>query len=183
MTEAREPTQQTLRWQQWVAAMLTLLVCLSVVAPSLGSRPEDSYPLSTYPMFATARGTPLVHQLVGVNADGQRFPVPPELLGTSEVLQAKALIKQAVEGGRKARRRLCEQVLARLRDAAESARSSDSADWVTVELIAARYDAIAYLTESPRPISTRRLQRCRLATPRAAEARPRSDPRSGGHER
>jgi hypothetical protein len=154
LNSQRDKAQARVAWQRRAAVLVTLLVGFLVALPGLGSSLKDSYPLSTYPMFAKARGTPLVHQLVGVDGEARRFPVPPELLGTSEVLQAKALIKQAVKRGRTARRKLCEQVSARARD------SGDYPNWVAVELIAARYDAIAYLTQAPRPVSSRRLQRC-----------------------
>lgn len=118
---------------------------------------EDSFPLSTYPMFSRSRTAPTVFQLRGYDAAGRLVRIGPELLGTSEVLQAKVMIAAAVRQGRRAQRELCQRVATR------TAHHADYAHLRRIELIAARYDAIAYFTKGPQPLSVRRLTRCRPA--------------------
>lgn len=74
---------------------------------------HDSFPLSTFPMFSRAR--PLlvtIDRVMEVDAQGER-PVPPSVVASGEVLQAKVAIARATSrpGGAKA---LCSAVASRL---------------------------------------------------------------------
>jgi hypothetical protein len=100
--------------------------------------PRDSFPLSSYPMFARARTSAglTLDYFVAVAPGGERSFVTPDDVGSAEVLQARSAIIDAVRGGRGARQRLCTAVAARL------ARRRVLG---TLRLVRGRHDAIAYL--------------------------------------
>lgn len=103
---------------------------------------EDSFPLSTYPMFSHERPRELtmVHAL-GLDAEGERTPLPPMIsAGNREVLQSMATLQQAVGGGRA--RAQCEEI-------AERVRSDGSLDEVReVEISTDTFDTVAYFAEA-----------------------------------
>jgi hypothetical protein len=132
---------------------VTIAAALAVVWPTL-SDARDSFPLSTFPMFAAERGFPELDTLRGVTAEGERVSLPPKLLGTTEVMQARAIVARAAAGGKKAARQLCSSVAQRL------ASSPDFVHVQQLELSTDRYDAIRYFTESTAPIRSRIRARC-----------------------
>lgn len=134
----------------------SVVLCLLTASPVLWA--HDSFPLSSYPMFAAPPGTPILHKFL-VHRGGEPEVLPPSALGTSEVLQARALTRRAVQSGATARRRLCLEVAQRL-DGDPAYRGASQ-----VELVAVRYEPVAYFTSSqpPRPLSTESLTRCPVA--------------------
>ena len=78
-------------------------VLLGATLSPLARHPDDdSFPLSTYPMFSHERPRELVmvHAL-GLDAQGERMPLPPMIsAGNREVLQSMATLQQAVSAGR-----------------------------------------------------------------------------------
>jgi hypothetical protein len=138
-----------------------LLVTIALLWPAFGPLSRDSFPLSTYPMFAAHRGQPALNKLVGVDASGAERAIPPRLLGSSEVLQAKALIDAAARNKQK-RARLCEAV-------AERVLHDSNFDAVSeLLLLRLRYDPVAYFERGPTPVERRVLGRCQV--PRAGAA-------------
>lgn len=134
------------------AAMLGL-----VLWPALRSPPVDGFPLSTYPMFSQGRRDPtaVVERAVGVTADGQRRPVPPRLVGSEEVLQARALVARSLAQGGGASRALCRDIAARV------AAAPAFADVVSVELRADTFDAVAFLAGREEPLRSKVHVRCK----------------------
>lgn len=122
--------------------------------PAFVDPAEDSYPLSTYPMFSTPRGKPYVLQVVARDEAGAEEPLPPHFLGNHETLQAAAAIQGAVREGRA--KTLCKKVAKRV------AQSPDHARFTHVAVQGARFDAVAYLTEGREPIFRKRYARCRV---------------------
>lgn len=123
------------------AYAISIAVIAAVLYPLSFDRRTDSFPLSSYPMFARAQPEPTVVAVYMIAVgDGFRRSVPPELVGTSEVLQAQATIRGALRRGTRAMRALCERVAARVAAAEPFAAASE------VRLIKGRFDAIAYLT-------------------------------------
>lgn len=141
------------RWQRARGWAFAVCGVTAVVFPTCTALP-DSFPLSTYPMFARPRGQPEIVQLIAVTRAGERLSVPPALLGTSEVLQAKVLLEKTARGGKKRRLRLCREVAAR------AAKDGEASDWVRLELVRARFDPITYFTQARRAISRKRLAHC-----------------------
>lgn len=129
-----------------VGAALIGAVCF----PMLRSTSTDSYPLSNYPMFSRARPRAVdIDHLVAITKGGERRVVPPGLVASDEVLQAKVVIATAVGRGRASARALCLAVAARLRAHAEWA------DTVRIEVRSDRYDAHRYFDGDRAPVHSR----------------------------
>lgn len=139
---------------------VTIVLCLATALPLLGLREKDSFPISTYPMFATPRGEAKLYRLVAVLGEGTVRPIPPELVAGAELLEAKSRITRAARAGAKARRALCERVAAAL------VTSPDFASASAVELEEARYDALAYFEGIRAPKARKTLTRCAVASER-----------------
>lgn len=94
---------------------LVSLVLLVAVAYPLRRDPAygDSFPLSTYPMFAFERpgARVAIDYVVATSADGARRHVPPDLVANHEVMQALMTIRRAVRSGKAST--LCAEVAAR----------------------------------------------------------------------
>ena len=132
----------------------------AVLSP-LVAMDQDSFPISSYPMFARPRGQPDLYAVVARAADGREVRLPASVVASSEPLQTKVLIQRSVEQGPEAMQVLCRAVAARVADSPEALRS--------VEIVRRRYDPIAYFTRGPEPIEQARLSSCRVprrGTPR-----------------
>ncbi len=133
-----------------------LSLLAATLAPAFRDAERDSFPFSTYPMFARRGGPVTVHFAEGVDVDGQRVRLAPELVANSEVMQAAKTLRQAVNGGRAAKRRLCERIAARVREEPELA------SVVSVQLVAASFEPVRYFVSGPEPETRRVHQRCRV---------------------
>jgi hypothetical protein len=104
---------------------------------------RDGFPLSTYPMFSSERGTEakLAH-VVARRADGSASPLPPRMLGTAEIMQAAQIARNAAKDRGRARD-LCARVAERI------AGDADWSDVVAIEVRTDSYDAVAYWSEAP----------------------------------
>lgn len=141
------------------------VVLLGAMLYPLQTEPQrDSFPLSTYPMFSIARPAFIeIGHVVGVGADDQRRPLPPELVASGEVLQAKVAILATIQRGRRAVRDLCAEVSARIA-------SDPSLSWVVwVEVRTDRYQVAGYFSGAKQPLSGRLHARCKV--PREGAAR------------
>ncbi len=138
------------------AYLVSIVVMGAVAWPLTWKRGEDSFPLSSYPMFARARedATIEVQYAVGVTADGQRRSIEPALLGTREVLQARSMIATAVAQGASATKALCQRI-------AEAAATAGS-PLVEIRIVTGTHDAIAYLTGRDRAGAERIHGLCRV---------------------
>jgi hypothetical protein len=139
----------------WGLALVLLSAWPALLDPS-----DDSYPLSTYPMFSRSRGQPTLFRMVGIERDGTEHAVPPSLIANSETLQAAATLAGAVHAGRGASRSLCRKVASRM--ATENALGSVR----TLEIRSVRFDPIDYFVTSNEPLEAKRVQRCRVRSPR-----------------
>ncbi len=112
---------------------MTVLVLLAVVSPAL--RDHDSFPLSTYPMYAGARAdTDVFSFVVGVDADGARIPLSLGVIArTDDALVAQAEVDARVAGGDADG--LCTEVAARVPD-----------DVARVEVVTERHDLVVLAT-------------------------------------
>jgi len=122
-----------------VAAVIAAVL---VVAPVFRQPPRDSFPLSTYPMFATDRGpVAAVNTVLAIDANGATHTLSPEIIGGSdEVILAAATVTRAIrEGSAEA---LC-------RTAAERA---DGDDWLLLRVVTHRYDTVEYLAGDREPV-------------------------------
>lgn len=145
------------------AAAGAWLVGLTLVALTLSplARPadHDSFPFSSYPMFAHGRADAIteVDRALALDAAGSAAPLPPRMLGSDEVLQAASTLRQAVRRGKRASARLCRQIARRV--AADPA----FADAVAVDVVRERYDAVRYFAGDTAPVAApERKARCEV---------------------
>lgn len=146
-----------------VAYLVGFGATAAVLSP-LGSGATDSFPISTYTMFARPRGQPTMFAVVAQTADGSEQRLPPALVGSSEVLQTKVLIQRSVEAGPEAMAELCRAIADRI------AASPEGNSLRHVDIVRRRYDPIAYFVTGPEPIEQERLLRCPVPRPSSPES-------------
>jgi hypothetical protein len=135
-----------------------------VISPAIARAPEDSFPLSTYPMFSHGRkdATVTVDHAVAIGEDGREDPVPPRLVGSDEVLQARATIGRAARRGAREARALCAAIAERVRASGELGAARH------VEIRTTKIDAVAWFAAAgddappPEPLSVKRHARCEV---------------------
>lgn len=128
-----------------------------VAAPGFGDPAADTYPLSTYPMFARPRGKPLLSFVEGATPNNT-VRLPPELIAHDEIMQAVVTVRRAVQAGPEALRQLCTRIAANV----VSAPAYD--DVYEVRIVSARFDPVGYFTAGPTP--EERMEHFRCAVPR-----------------
>ncbi|MCY3850757.1 MAG: hypothetical protein OXF75_08160 [Acidimicrobiaceae bacterium] len=99
--------------RRWSIRLLPVFAALLVLSPLLRDPASDTYPLSTYPMFATDRGN--VHRIataVERTDDGFVRLSPKLIAGTDEAVLASVTVTRAVRLGEADI--LCEEILERL---------------------------------------------------------------------
>jgi hypothetical protein len=142
-----------------IGAGMTALVLSPLVTGA-----ADSFPISDYPMFARRPGQPILFAIVAAADDGGERRLPPDLIGSGEVLQTKALIQRSVQLGPTAMAELCQATAQRVAD------SPSGAGLAHVDIERRRYDPIGYFMDGPIPIERERLFRC--AIPATAPSGP-----------
>lgn len=120
--------------QRSAAAVLSLALIGAAASPVLRAPRDDGFPLSTYPMFAT---TLTLDYPLGVTTTGGRRYLHPRLVGSSEILQAVAVIARARQAGELPA--LCARIARRV--AAHDA----YADVVAIRIVTGSHDAVAFL--------------------------------------
>ena len=121
------------------AAAVSLALIAATLWPLVLDPREDSFPLSTYPMFAWKRETKQTfHYALGETGAGGRRTLRPALVGTTEVLQAIRVFDRAMND-RAELARLCDAIAARV------ARDSAFADVVAIRIVTGTHDAVEYL--------------------------------------
>ncbi len=131
-------------WLSGVYAYAVWIALLGIVVmPGIRNQPEhryDSFPWSSYPMFAHSRKTSktVVHHAVGYTEDGERRRLPPRLVANDEVLQAAATIRNEIRRGGRRSRALCRRI------ARNTAASPAYDEVVRVEIVTDHYDCIEY---------------------------------------
>ena len=122
----------------------------AVLAPPVLWPERDSYPLSTYPMFASDRGTrSSLAVAVGIDRDGAVHRLSAsEVSGTDEVMLAVQTVRRAVAGGRADD--LCRAVAGRTRDGS----------LVAVEVRTEVVDSVGWLQGQREPESVTVHARC-----------------------
>src|SRR5688572_23609975 len=139
-----------------VAYGVGFAMLVAVAAPGFGDPSQDSYPLSTYPMFARPRDRPVLHFAEGVDAEGRVVRLPPALVANGEVMQAAARVRRAVSAGEEASASLCSSVAER------TARSPEHQGVVRVQIVSARFDPIRYFELGPEPEERLVQARCKV---------------------
>ena len=120
---------------------------------------RDSFPLSSYPMFAHGRTDSSLSAVYAVafDADGTRHWVPTRLVGSREVLQARAVYERAARSGPRATRALCQAIAGRI----AALREGELVGSNEVRVMRGRHDSIAYF-ESGKIGRERALVTCKV---------------------
>lgn len=145
--------------QLWIGTAVSLVITGLVLSPAFGDPSEDSFPLSTYPMFSRAKPDPslVLTQALAVFTNGDRKPLPPKLAtGNEEVIQAMRMIIDETYGGEDRAKSFC-------RDIADRINRSSSSPWkdaIAVEIVRSHFDTVAYFEKASEPLSRRTLKRC-----------------------
>ena len=137
------------------AYTVSAIVLGLVLAPALRAPTYDSFPTSSYPMFARdrAREATVAH-VVAISDDGRHRPIPPPLVANDEVLQAAATIHAALR--RKKAMKLCLDVAERV------AVHPDWVEFTWLEVPRDRYDVITYFEGETKPKDRDIRARCRI---------------------
>ncbi|HSD87224.1 MAG TPA: hypothetical protein VLB44_06905 [Kofleriaceae bacterium] len=124
-----------------VAAVVVSLALIGATLEPLARDPyDDSFPLSTYPMFATKRpAIQTFRYALGETRDGKRRTLSPSMIGSGEILQALKIVEHAVGKGRGELAALCQQIAARV------AADGDFNDVVAIRIVSGTHDAVEYL--------------------------------------
>jgi len=143
------------RQRPLAAAVGSLVLVAATLWPVARDPREDGFPLSTYPMFATARPTTLVMSYpLGETAHGN-VALLPRLIGSPEVLQARAIVERAVAGGRNGMAQLCGRIAERV------ALEEQFRDVTGIRIVSGTHDAIEFLVRDQRG-PERLLARCEV---------------------
>lgn len=133
-------TQDAAHWspaaRAWAAAVSVVLVVLVLVPAFVG---KDGFPLSNYPMFSQPKGTSArVYHVLGISSRGEHRPLPPEAVGTDEIMQAYQTVKLASRRGPVAAAEFCTRT-------AEAVRGDEEfADLEALQVRIDTFDAVAY---------------------------------------
>lgn len=130
-----------------------------VAAPGFGDPDDDSYPLSTYPMFARARDKPWLSSAEGVDSSGQSVRLSPSIVANDEVMQAAATVRRAVAAGPVALAALCSTIAGRV------ATDTSYQSVRHVRIVSARFDPVGYFVEGPVPEERSEHVRCDVSRP------------------
>ena len=147
------------------AYTVSAVLLAAVLSPGLRDAQDprnDSFPLSTYPMFSYDKPrTATVTSAVALGADGLEVPLAPEFIGTSETMQALRTIQNSVRAGRERAAELCGAIAERV------ARSNDPelARANRVAFVTLTVDSIHFLSGDRTPLGRWIEQRCKIKRP------------------
>lgn len=138
-----------MRTNRVTAAVVSIALLGATLEPLFRKPWDDSFPLSTYAMFAFKQPTKLTMEYAfGVTASGERHTLTPQIVGSGEVLQALTVIARAKAQNELPR--LCAQIASRVADLGRYA------DVTEIRIVSGTHDAVDYLvrhvegTELPR---------------------------------
>src|SRR5947207_11665441 len=128
------------RWRAWAAAGVAVVVVGAV--PVVLDR--DSFPLSTFPMFAAdIPATQSIDTAVGGRPDGSTVRLTPaQIAGTTVVNQAVSVVSTAIASGQAAE--FCAAVAGRVQGGDDGA--------TAVEVVTERYGAAAWFEGDRTPV-------------------------------
>ena len=142
------------------AYLITTLLAGAVAAPLFGILRSDSFPISTYPMFASARASEVaISHALAVRTDGERRPLPPSAVANAEVIQAFETVRQALRQGPEATQALCDRIAAGL------AHSGGQGGTKRVEIVTDRFDAVSYFKGDTQPLASTVHAQCEVRSP------------------
>ena len=144
---------------------LSAVMLVAVLAPlSLDPQDptQDSFPLSTYPMFSYDRDRTFdLIVAVARGPDGFGAKVPPRFVASAEAMHAQKALMKAVSRGRT--RPMCREIAGRIADSPDGGASAGLKPAREVAIVESTVDVLDYLAGDTAPEKTRVLTRCRIA--------------------
>jgi hypothetical protein len=130
---------------------------LATLAPILHDAPfaDDSYPFSTYPMFARTLSKRVVVFAEGLGK-ARAVRLGPELVANDEPMQAQRILKKAASEGRPALRLLCARIAQRV------AAAEELVEVRRVRIVQGAFNPIRYFEVSSAPDEREVLEQCRV---------------------
>jgi hypothetical protein len=140
---------------RWSNVAFALAIALATLAPVFRDAGDDSFPFSTYPMFARTLDTRWLLFAEGV---GKRVTqrLGPELVANDEPMQAMRTLKLAHRQGQPALDRLCGRIAERV------AASQALVSVKRVRITRGLFDPIAYFEVLAEPVKREVLVECRV---------------------
>jgi hypothetical protein len=135
-------------------SLFGVALAVAVAAPLFRDTEQDSYPFSTYPMFARVLSKPRLTYAEGIAESGKKTRLPPSMIGSDEPMQAMRTLKLAANGGRRGLKRLCRAIAERV------AKDRGYADLRQVRVARAQFDPVAYFEVGPSPEDEESLVQC-----------------------
>ena len=139
------------KMSRWIAGVISIVILGATLAPVIQNfreEPQDSFPLSYYPMFSKKRSsTRRVSYLVGLDAKGNRRVLHYRYAGVGGMNQVRKQIRKQVREDKA--EELCAEVAERV---ARSSRKS-LAGIVTVQIVTGRYRMDDYFRGNKAPLS------------------------------
>ena len=138
---------------RWAVRVFAVALLVAVLAPPLRRPPNDSFPLSTYPMFSHPRDEVTPLQLtVAIAPDGTERRLPPRIVsGTTEIIHAASTMRRAIDEGDADG--LCAEIVDRLGSETPGTR---------VEIRTQTYDVVGWFDGDRAPRSTTVHARCEV---------------------
>ena len=132
-------------YARWPGYVVGLGVVIATALPAFRSARDDSFPLSTYPMFARKIDKPYLSFVERIDDKRRARRLDPELVASDEVMQSYRTIKRAVRQGPEAAEDLCRSIARRV-----SQRERGKKD-VRLRIVRARFDPVAYFVSDAEP--------------------------------
>ena len=141
-----------------VVSVLLILLVLSPVKENWSDKPQDSFPLSYYPMFTKKRGeTMKIIHPVGVDSGGNQVLLHYKFAASGGMNQVRRQIRKTVRTGDSTE--LCETVASKVARKKRSPYSSLE----KVQLVTSEYHISDYFTEvNQDPISRKVHNTCKV---------------------
>ncbi len=129
------------RLRAWCVAVAVVVAAL---LPLTWPEDRDSFPITSYPMFADRLGDSSVtlHIAVGDTPEGP-VPLPSEATGHRQVTQAVKALAAAVDDGGRRPASLCAEIAAWVAD-------SGRRDIDLVRIVTASFDGVSYFADGAR---------------------------------
>ena len=140
-----------------LALLVGIALTLATLSPSLRSSPfaDDSYPFSTYPMFARTMTKRVIVFAEGTGAASPKR-LGPVFVANDEPMQAQRTLSNAAKSGAPALRALCARIAERV------ATSAELTEIRRVRIVRALFDPVRYFEVSAEPEQREVLSQCRV---------------------
>lgn len=117
------------------------------MVPAFGDPAADSYPLSTYPMFARPKAKTSIAFAEGIDDKGHATRLGPELVANGEVMQAAHALHRAIRGGQERLAQVCTRI------AGGVVSDSRLVSIVRIRLAEGQFDSVGYFIGASEPES------------------------------